>query len=179
MMSEGGESLRATVLEYTTSPVPNENSTYIIALCACSKGCGPRMICMLQSAPVFCQRTTMAFYTLQIFFYVMQKNLQSVKFVDDWMEAAKDYHLISDEPSQKPNFAGFKQHKRDQSALSLLIRCAYGELRNFFLYGHPRHISACTRFNYIWPNEWTPGRVYGSSVETISVHIVFPLRQFT
>jgi len=60
-------------------------------------------------------------------FVLLQKNAHTVKFIDDWMVAAKNYHLISDKPSQKLNFAGFKENRHDQSMLSLLIRCAYAE----------------------------------------------------
>jgi hypothetical protein len=62
-------------------------------------------------------------------FVLIQKNAQTVKFVDEWMEAAKNYHLISDEPSRKPNVARFRENRHDQSLLSLLIRCAHGEPR--------------------------------------------------
>ena len=60
-------------------------------------------------------------------FVLVQKNAQTMKFVKDWMEAAKNIHLISDEPSVKPNIATFRENRHDQSMLSLLIRCAYGE----------------------------------------------------
>lgn len=60
-------------------------------------------------------------------FVLLQKNVHTVKFIDDWMVAATNYHLISDKPSQKLNFEGFKENRHDQSMLSLLIRCAYAE----------------------------------------------------
>ena len=84
-------------------------------------------------------------------FVLLQKNAHTVKFIDDWMVAAKNYHLISDEPSQKLNFAGFKENRHDQSMLSLLIRCAYAEpgktffewtcLGDWFLYTFQLHLA--------------------------------------
>lgn len=116
------------------------------------------MICMPQSAPVFCRRTTMAFNTLQIFFYVIQRmcKLSSLLMIRWRLQRTITWYQTN--PLKNQNFAGFKQHRRDQSTLSLLVRCAYGELRKTFLNGHSWHTSACTRFNCIWPNEWTPGR---------------------
>ena len=84
-------------------------------------------------------------------FVLLQKNAHTVKFTDDWMMAAKNYHLISDAPSQKLNFAGFNENRHDQSMLSLLIRCSYAEpgktffewtcLGDWFLYTFQLHLA--------------------------------------
>jgi hypothetical protein len=60
-------------------------------------------------------------------FIAIRKNLKTVEFVTDWMETAKNYHLISDEKSNTLKYHGFRENRHDQSLLSMLIRCSYDE----------------------------------------------------
>lgn len=60
-------------------------------------------------------------------FVAIRKNAETVAFVSDWMEAAKNYHLISDEKSNTLKYKDFQSNRHDQSLLSMLIRCSYDE----------------------------------------------------
>lgn len=53
---------------------------------------------------------------------LIYKDENSKKLVDLWYEISCDYHLIDDTPSLKPNLKCFKEHRHDQSILSLLIK---------------------------------------------------------
>lgn len=60
----------------------------------------------------------------------VRKNASTVKFFEDWVEAAKNYHSISDasdEPSVTPNAPAFKSTTHDQSLMSSLFKCSYHE----------------------------------------------------
>jgi hypothetical protein len=60
---------------------------------------------------------------LQIFasFVFFRKCDYSVKFVKKWLELCCRYELVTDSPSQSPNYSDFKEHRHDQSLLSLLV----------------------------------------------------------
>lgn len=60
-------------------------------------------------------------------FVLLRKNRETVAFVSDWLEAAKNYHLISDEKSNTLKYKDFRANRHDQSLLSMLIRCHYDE----------------------------------------------------
>lgn len=57
---------------------------------------------------------------LEAGFILLKKSDISYKFIQQWLEVCKDYHLISDEPSIKPNASEFKENRHDQSLLSVL-----------------------------------------------------------
>ena len=50
------------------------------------------------------------------------KDENTKKIIDLWYEISCDYHLIDDTPSLKPNLQCFREHRHDQSILSLLIK---------------------------------------------------------
>jgi hypothetical protein len=60
-------------------------------------------------------------------FIAIQKNDQTMALIHDWVKAASDYHLISDEKSNTLKFKKFQVNRHDQSLLSMLIRCSYDE----------------------------------------------------
>ena len=75
-------------------------------------------------------------------FIAIRKNAKTLELVSDWMEAAKNYHLISDEKSNTLKYRGFRENRHDQSLLSMLIRCSYDERGK-------------TEFKYTCLGDWT------------------------
>lgn len=57
---------------------------------------------------------------LEAGFILLKKSDISYRFIKEWLELCKDYHLISDEPSLKPNSFLFSENRHDQSLLSVL-----------------------------------------------------------
>lgn len=55
-------------------------------------------------------------------FLLLRKSLFTIRFVSAWLTYCTDYRLISDCPSSLPDFLGFKEHRHDQSVLSLLAK---------------------------------------------------------
>ena len=53
---------------------------------------------------------------------VMQRNAESLRFVEEWRALAEDHQLISDAPSVVPNDPSFVKHRHDQSVFSLLCK---------------------------------------------------------
>jgi len=53
-------------------------------------------------------------------FILLKKSDISYRFIKEWLELCKDYHLISDEPSLKANVWSFWENRHDQSLLSVL-----------------------------------------------------------
>ena len=58
---------------------------------------------------------------------VVRKNAATVQFIKDWLTAASDYHLLSDERSIARNAEGFEENRHDQSLLSMLLKQKYLE----------------------------------------------------
>ena len=57
--------------------------------------------------------------------HVIRNSPKTRQFARQWKSMTINYHAISDEPSYLPNYAGFQEHRRDQSLLNLLIKCTY------------------------------------------------------
>jgi hypothetical protein len=57
---------------------------------------------------------------LEAGFILLKKSDISYRFILEWLELCKDYHLISDEASLKPNLWEFAENRHDQSLLSVL-----------------------------------------------------------
>jgi hypothetical protein len=57
---------------------------------------------------------------------IVKKCPESVDLMDRWYEACCNYHLISDVPSVLPNDSTFRDHRHDQSVLSLLVKQSKG-----------------------------------------------------
>ena len=53
-------------------------------------------------------------------FLILKKSSESIDFINKWLELCKNYHLVSDEPSNEPNFPEFIENRHDQSLLSVL-----------------------------------------------------------
>lgn len=53
---------------------------------------------------------------------LMKKKDFSVQFVNDWLNYCEDVHLLTDTPSVLPNFQEYKEHRHDQSLLSVLSK---------------------------------------------------------
>jgi len=71
-------------------------------------------------------------------FIVCIKTAQTSEFIAEWLECCSDPRVLADQPNLcgRPNLPGFKDHRHDQSILSLLA-----ERRHFELFDYP--------FNYI------------------------------
>jgi hypothetical protein len=72
----------------------------------------------LDSEPYLSQNQLLASYIL------MRKNNFVINFINEWLEYAKDYRIITDSPNEcgLPNYPEFVDHRHDQSILSLLGR---------------------------------------------------------
>lgn len=57
-------------------------------------------------------------------FQIYQKNSYSIQFVQKWFEYCKNINILTDVPNicEKSNFGDFKDHRHDQSILSLLSK---------------------------------------------------------
>ncbi|WP_431216018.1 hypothetical protein ACQ86N_16035 [Puia sp. P3] len=55
-------------------------------------------------------------------FCVFQRTDASLRFVTEWLEYCRDPRIITDEPNTagRRDLPGFREHRRDQSVLSLL-----------------------------------------------------------
>ena len=58
---------------------------------------------------------------------ILRKDAATVKFIQEWTHAMRNFHWVSDEPSLVKNIPSFLEHRHDQSLLSLLLKCKYGE----------------------------------------------------
>ena len=59
---------------------------------------------------------------------ILKKTKGTIELMNAWTKLASNYHWISDEDSVIPNHPEvFKEHRRDQSILSLLLKCKYKE----------------------------------------------------
>jgi len=60
---------------------------------------------------------------LQIFasFIFIRKCDYSVNFIKKWLDLCTKDQLVTDSPSKSPNYPDFKEHRHDQSLLSLLV----------------------------------------------------------
>lgn len=72
----------------------------------------------LDTEPYLSKNQLLASYIL------MRKNEFVIKFIDEWLEYAKDYRIITDTQNEcgLPNYSEFMDHRHDQSILSLLGR---------------------------------------------------------
>jgi hypothetical protein len=58
-------------------------------------------------------------------FFLCKKNEFSTFIVNEWQKYINDFHMVSDEfvsPSKKENYPDFKEHRHDQSILSLICK---------------------------------------------------------
>ena len=53
---------------------------------------------------------------------LLRNNEKTYNFIKLWNNIMTNYHLIDDTPSKSPNFKEFKEHRHDQSILSLLLK---------------------------------------------------------
>lgn len=75
----------------------------------------------------------------------------SMKFVSDWLNHCETPHLMTDSPSISQNFDGFKEHRHDQSLLSVL--------------GKARGVKMCDDITH-----WGEGRRGNTPCKTIIYH---------
>lgn len=55
--------------------------------------------------------------------FLVRKNEDNVALIRKWLTVyEKDFSLITDAPSRSPNLPGFREHRHDQSAFSILMR---------------------------------------------------------
>lgn len=60
-------------------------------------------------------------------FLVLRKTTGTMDFIRQFTRLAANYHLLSDQPGILPERPVFQQHRRDQSIISLLLKCHYRE----------------------------------------------------
>ena len=53
---------------------------------------------------------------------ILEKNIQSINFINTWLNISENLHLIDDSSSHLPNFPEFREHRHDQSIFSLLCK---------------------------------------------------------
>lgn len=73
-------------------------------------------------------------------FQVFKKNDLSIAFVQDWLRYSCDYRILTDSENElgEPNFPEFKEHRHDQSVLSILsIKYGLTLFRDPSQYGNP------------------------------------------
>lgn len=58
---------------------------------------------------------------------IVRKDEATMALIQDWLDAVANYHWVNDEPSTVPNLQAFREHRHDQSLLSLLLKCKYME----------------------------------------------------
>lgn len=61
-------------------------------------------------------------YQMEAGTIIMRKSIFIEKFLKSWGEYCQIEHLISDSPSNTPNYTGFKEHRHDQAIFSLLYK---------------------------------------------------------
>ena len=62
---------------------------------------------------------------------IIEKNYETIEFVNEWESLCNVHHLIDDSPSKIPNNPFFIEHRHDQSIFSLLFHKYRGTLTNF------------------------------------------------
>lgn len=62
---------------------------------------------------------------------LLKKTERTIKYVNEWFTMCCDYENITDSPSKIPNDANFKEHRHDQSLLSVIVH-TYGIPLFFF-----------------------------------------------
>lgn len=80
---------------------------------------------------------------------ILRKSIESQKIMDEWLTCAQDYRIITDAPNTcgLENYDGFKEHRYDQSILSLLMKkhnvAIIEELpvADFYIYHHTKETS--------------------------------------
>ena len=55
----------------------------------------------------------------------IKKTPGTMELVRAWKNGMMNYSMINDEPSKRPNSKTFREHRHDQSILSLLLNCRY------------------------------------------------------
>jgi len=53
---------------------------------------------------------------------LVKKTPMTVKLMQLWYSLCSEYHLVDDSPSVQPNLPVFKEHRHDQSILSLIVK---------------------------------------------------------
>lgn len=82
---------------------------------------------------------------------LLKKTDFSLKFISDWLNYCEDPHLMTDSPSLLQNFDGFKEHRHDQSLLSVL--------------GKARGVKICDDITH-----WGEGRRSTTPCKTVIYH---------
>jgi hypothetical protein len=66
---------------------------------------------------------------------VVRKSAATENFVNAWVRACSNVHIISDEDSYLPENPGYYKHRRDQALFSALLKCDFEEKgKNLFPY---------------------------------------------
>ena len=75
-------------------------------------------------------------------YFLIKKTERTEQFIEQWLEYAQKYELISDEDNilyHMPNYEGFRDNRHDQSILSLLSKkWGYKSYQDISQYRYPR-----------------------------------------
>ena len=75
-------------------------------------------------------------------YFLIKKTEETMKFVEQWLEYAQKYELISDEDNilhHMPNYEGFRDNRHDQSIFSVLSKkWGYKSYQDISQYRYPR-----------------------------------------
>ena len=75
---------------------------------------------------------------------LLRKRDFAIRFVDDWLAYCTDPHLLTDTPSRRPNYAGYNEHRHDQSLLSVLSKVRGVHMADDITHwGEDRRATAC------------------------------------
>lgn len=93
-------------------------------------------------------------------FVVLRKDAATLQFAELWMKGKQDYHAVSDEPSRVEDIHTFREHRHDQSILTLILHCLF-------------KVEAAKYFPYTCLGDWDVASFALSGLETIP-HIQVP-----
>jgi hypothetical protein len=60
-------------------------------------------------------------------FLVVRRNARTMQLIGSWVWASRDYEMLSDELSKAPSAKDFREHRHEQSFLSLVLKCRQRE----------------------------------------------------
>ncbi len=122
-------------------------------------------------------------YQIAACYLALQKNNANIKLVSDWLHFASNERIITDEPNVcgLTNFEDFKDHRHDQSILSLLaIKNKIEIYRDPSQWGNPYKMNAYRVENEFLHKKYVEGSFTNSPYATlIDAHrIMYPLRKW-
>ena len=88
-------------------------------------------------------------------FMVFRKCEWSLKFIQQWLHAVSNFHLVSDEESILENDEDFEDNRHDQSMLSMLLKSKYPQKE-----ATKKLMAKCCKWNSCEKMRGQPGYIY-------------------